>query len=120
MTSRAREVNMDRLYIVVRADLAPGAQIAQSCHALRAFVEAYPELDRAWHAAGGNLVVLSVPEERDLAELYVWATGAEELAGAWFREEDFGDELTAIALEGRAKPLLRALPLALRSCPIAA
>lgn len=104
---------MERLYVVVRSDLPAGAQIAQSCHALRAFVEAHPDLDRAWHAAGGNLVCLSVPCELDLLELLGQAR-REGLRFAWFDEVDFGSSLTAIALEAKAKRLLRPLPLALR------
>jgi len=105
---------MDRLYIVTRADLPAGAQLAQSCHALRAFVEHYPELDAAWHAAGGNLVCLSVPDERELDALHAAASRA-SLAVSGFWEEDLGDQLTALALEGSAKRLLRSLPLALRA-----
>lgn len=106
---------MDRLYIVTRADLPAGAQIAQSCHALRAFVEAHPEIDRAWHTAGGNLVCLSVADERDLSELLADAMHGELLAVAGFWEQDFDGELTAIALEGRARRLVSSLPLALRA-----
>lgn len=103
---------MERLYVVTRADLSPGAQIAQSCHALRAFVEKHPELDQAWHRAGGNLVCLSVPDERELYNL-LYDADSLDLALAGFCEEDLGNQLTALALEGRAKRLLRALPLAL-------
>lgn len=106
---------MDRLYIVTRADLPPGAQIAQSCHALRAFVELHPELDLAWHEAGGNLVVLSVENERALERLYTHAVDVEGLAGASFCEQDYADALTAVALEGSAQKLLSSLPLALRA-----
>jgi hypothetical protein len=101
---------MERLYIVVRRDLPAGAQAAQSCHALRAFVGAHPDLDRAWHEAGGNLVCLSATDERALEGLLAEASG---LATAAFREQDLGGELTAIALEARAKKILRPLPLAL-------
>ena len=45
---------MEKLYIIVRRDLAPGAQCAQSCHAMHAFVNEHPALD-----ADCNLVVLS-------------------------------------------------------------
>lgn len=103
---------MERLYIVTRADLPAGAQIAQSCHALRAFVESHPELDRAWHAAGGNLVCLSVTDEQELHTILVAAQGR-QYATASFHENDFGGALTAVALEARAKPLLRPLRLAL-------
>jgi hypothetical protein len=38
----------NKLYIITRSDLPPGARCAQSCHALRAFVEAHPVVDRSW------------------------------------------------------------------------
>ncbi len=105
---------MERLYIVTRADLPPGAQIAQSCHALRAFVDHYPELDAAWHAAGGNLVCLSVADEGALDALHE-AASAGGLAVSGFWEQDMGDTLTGLAIESRAKKLVRPLKLALRA-----
>jgi peptidyl-tRNA hydrolase len=110
---------MDRLYIVTRSDLPPGAEVAQSCHALRAFVAAQPELDAAWHAAGGNLVCLSVPAEDELERLLARA-GADGVRSAEFREVDFGGQLTAIALEASARTLVSSLPLALRPARAAA
>ena len=57
---------MQRLYVVVRADLAPGAQLAQSCHALSAFAHQYRAEHEAWQSGEQNLVVLSVPDENAL------------------------------------------------------
>jgi hypothetical protein len=54
---------MTKLYIIVRADLPAGAQCAQSCHALRAFIDAYPALDQAWHSGSNNIVILQTPSE---------------------------------------------------------
>lgn len=34
---------MEKLYIIVRADLPAGAQVAQSCHAMRLFVHEHPD-----------------------------------------------------------------------------
>lgn len=104
---------MDRLYVIVRADLPAGLQMAQACHALRAFVEAHPDVDAQWHRdGGGNLVVLHARDEAHAAELEQRATGA-SLACARFVEPDLGGQLTAIAMCGqRARRLLASLPLA--------
>lgn len=104
---------MDRLYVIVRADLAPGAQLAQSCHALSAFAHLYRADHDAWQANDQNLVVLSVESESALGELLrgVVAAGAKTAA---FHEPDFGNQLTAFAVSGDAARLLSSLPLALR------
>lgn len=103
---------MNRLYIVVREDLPPGLQIAQSCHALRTFAADYPELDAAWYANGNNIVVLRVADERTLVtlghDLY-----DQNVRVSYFTEPDLDDETTAIACEESAKPFLRRLQLAL-------
>jgi len=95
------------LYVVVRGDLPPGLQMAQACHAVREWEHAF------LHAVtNGNLIVLSVPGLPELAALKERGDG--QTAVVPFYEPDIGGELTAIALVGgRAKPLLRKLPLAL-------
>ncbi len=105
---------MEKLYIVVRRDLKPGAQCAQSCHALSAFACAYPDLHRDWHTNGQNLVVLSV---RDIGELMLVYENAVRsgLPRVAFSEPDFGGVATAIALGGDARPIVSSLPLALRA-----
>jgi peptidyl-tRNA hydrolase len=109
---------MEKLYVVVRRDLEPGAQLAQSCHALSAFAVAHPELHRDWHTGGQNLVVLSVADESEL--LILFARAALLVPAAGFHEPDFGGTLTAIALGADARPLVSSLPLALRACRAAA
>lgn len=105
---------MEKLYIVTRSDLAPGARLAQSCHALRAFVAAHPELDRQWYAGSESTIVcLEAEHEASLTELAKNATAA-GFAVATFHEPDFGNELTAIGLEGNGWRLVSSLPLALR------
>ena len=101
----------DKLYIVVRADLGPGLKLPQACHALRAFVDEQPELEREWFLGANNLVVLEVPDEPALAALRA-RSEARGLRSAIFREPDLGDAVTALALEPRAKGLVRRLPLA--------
>ena len=106
---------MDRLYVVTRSDLAPGAQLAQSCHAVSAFAAAFPERHREWHERGQNLIVLAVPSERELDNLLESVGTKCGLACAPFYEPDFCDELTAFAAPGEAAKLLSSLPLALRA-----
>lgn len=109
---------MSKLYIVVRADLAPGAQVAQSCHALRLFGAEHPRIDEHWYRASNNLVCLSVADESELAALAAKAD-ALGLCCSLFREPDFDDEATALALEPEARCLVGHLALALR-LPLAA
>ena len=103
---------MERLYIVVRNDIAPGLQIAQSCHALRAFVERFPELDRAWHESSSNIVVVQCA---DMPELLCTRDElrAHGVPLAEFFEPDLGGQMTAIAVSGEAKRWLRRYSLAL-------
>lgn len=102
---------MDRLYVVVRADLSPGLKLAQACHALRLFAEEHPSVELAWYRGANNLVVLQVPDEAALAALGALSE-ARGLRLATFREPDLDGAVTALALEPRARALLRRLPLA--------
>jgi len=105
---------MEKLYIIVRNDIAPGLQIAQACHALREFVDAYPDLDRAWHTNHRNIVILQVPELSDLAALANEAD-AKAIPCSRFLEPDLGDQLTAIALAREGEKIVSTLPLALKA-----
>jgi peptidyl-tRNA hydrolase len=105
---------MKRLYVLIRADLAPGAQLAQSCHAVSAFAHQYRVEHDAWQAGEQNLVVLSVPSENALGEIMRRAM-EQNIRAAAFHEPDFGNELTACAFEGSVARLVSSLPLALRA-----
>lgn len=105
---------MEKLYLVVRADLHPGQQAVQACHAMREFAAEHPCVEVDWYVNSNHLALLSTPNERALLELVRKAT-RKQLKHSVFREPDRQGELTAIALEPRAKPLLRKLPLALSS-----
>ena len=109
---------MNRVYVVVRSDLDPGAQLAQSCHALSVFAHAYRAQHDAWQAGEQNLVVLAVPSENALGELVRRAMGQGVLCAA-FHEPDFGNQLTACAFSGDVAKLVSSLPLALKGarCP---
>jgi hypothetical protein len=100
---------MTKLYIIVRNDLRPGLQLAQSVHALAAFERAFPERYRAWVTGANNIVCLQVPNEAALQALLDINDG--EAVG--FHEPDVGDQLTAIAVSERGVQLAE-LPLALR------
>lgn len=103
-----------KLYIVIRSDLPPGAQAAQACHGLMSFVMAHPVIARYWHLKSNNLVVLQVPSEECLLHL---ASRAEEVGveHSVFREPDFDNTVTAVALEPAGRALVSNLPLALRA-----
>ena len=110
---------MEKLYVIVRSDLAPGAQIAQSCHAVGAFALAHPETYRAWLTGQSNIVCLNAPDENELAHL-LYEAECRGISLAMFREPDFGESLTAIALGDGASKLTSRLPLALRAPKLAA
>lgn len=103
---------MKRLYLVVRADLSPGQQAVQACHALREFVEEHPDADREWFRESQTLVLLSVPDERALARLGVKAVRA-GVPHSCFREPDLNDSMTAIAIAPSGARLCKRFPLAL-------
>lgn len=103
---------MNKLYIVVRGDLKPGLQVAQSCHALRLFSEEHPEEDRRWYDDSNNLVVLQVPSKECLAEL-AYNAQKSGVRLSCFKEPDLQNELTAVALDAAARKLVQQLPLAL-------
>jgi peptidyl-tRNA hydrolase len=96
---------------VVRADLAPGLQAAQACHALRLFSAEHPDEDRAWYEGSNNLVLLQVPDEEALLGLNERANGTPR---SLFKEPDVGDEATALAIGPSGRRLISNLPLLLR------
>lgn len=97
----------DRLYVVVRADLPIGLQMAQLGHAAYRFGVVFPNFD-----VGENIVILHAKDEFQLAMLIAKASFAAPLRMTAFFEPDVGGELTAAAFEGKAKKILRSLPLA--------
>jgi len=103
---------IDRLYIVVREDLHPGAQLAQGLHAFRDFVEAHGDVELTWYRTSNTIVALSVPDEEALLQLRE-KLERRRLKYALFREPDFDDEATALAIEPKGKGACRGLRLAL-------
>lgn len=101
----------DKLYIVTRANLPPGAQVAQACHAALAFSAEHGEHSR-W--ASATLAVLAADSETTLEGLCENAS-RRGLRLSTFREPDMADALTAIAIEPSAltRRLCSRFPLAL-------
>jgi peptidyl-tRNA hydrolase len=102
-----------KMYVIARADLDPGMQLAQSCHALRLFTAEHPALDREWYEESNNLVCLAVPDEKALKALCRSAESA-GVPYSRFHEPDLGNSLTAVALAPAGTGLVGSLPLALR------
>ncbi len=105
---------MNRLFLVVRADIPPGLQASQLVHASCEFAFERPSEYAQWFKESKNVVLLQVPDEPTLIELWqrVKSFGLEASAG--FREPDLSDELTAVAFGDEAQRYLSSLPLALR------
>lgn len=110
---------MRKLFIVVRSDLKPGAQLAQSCHALSSFAAEHREAFAAWQSGASNLVCLQVPGRTELAQLLLAAIDS-GIPTSSFHEPDFGNELTACAFGESAWRMLSSLPLALRQHSVSA
>jgi len=101
---------MERLYVVVRADLPAGAQLAQAVHAGIAFALRNWWRAARWFIRSNNLAVLAARAEAHLAVLISKAPGPRiELRGP-----DLKESLSAVAFGGDVQKLFSSLPLALR------
>lgn len=105
---------MERLYVVTRSDLTPGAQGTQSQHAVSEYAVRHPDRHREWHTTGQNLIWLAVRDLDALEELLSLLEDECRIECAAFFEPDFGDQLTAFAVGGEAARRLSSLPCALR------
>lgn len=106
---------MQRIYVVVRGDLAAGDQLAQAVHAATSFALAHTSACRAWQATENNVVVLAATDEGHLDALRMRLAEQVDRRVA-VHEPDLGWSLTAIAFEGTpiAAKMVASLPLALR------
>jgi len=100
---------------VTRKDLQPGAQIAQSCHVAIAFCMEHPEVERLWYEVSNYIAVLVVNNESELRKLIDRAE-RNGVQFSIFREPDFDNQITAIAIEpgDRGRRLCSSFPLALK------
>lgn len=103
------------MYIAVRADLAPGQQLAQSTHAAFEFAVDFPSLTEVWRRTSNFLVVVRVRDEDVLLEL-ANSAAAFDIKHTVVREPDYCDTVTAVALEPgeKAAKLCAEYPLALK------
>jgi hypothetical protein len=105
---------MKKLYVIVRADLPPGLQLAQSCHALRQFAAEHPTLDKEWFEDSNNLVCLQVPNQGALEALALSMQHDGFKGFSRFTEPDLDHALTAIAVHDSGKSYVGHLRLALK------
>lgn len=102
-----------KLYLVTREDLSPAQQAVQAAHALTEYLIQHREGASSWYSSSNTIALLSVPTEESLSILAHKARRKGFMISE-FREPDRLDELTAVAFEPKAKPLLRNIQLALR------
>lgn len=104
-----------KLYVVTRRDLSPGAQAVQGMHALVEFQYEYRDHAAEWHAESNTLCFLAVPDEKALNEL-CGLLHQLDIRHSMFREPDMSYALTAVAIEAtdQAMETVRPLKTALR------
>lgn len=105
-----------RLYLVGRADLAPGLRAAQAGHAAFAFALEHPQAMRQWN--NNYLIMLEVEDLRSLRRFLTHTQLAGLTTSTW-HEPDLDDQLTAIAIapSEASQALCSGLPLMHKSCP---
>lgn len=89
---------ISKLYVVVRQDLSPGAQIAQSLHAFREYVREHPESEKNWYLSSNTIVILGCYDEHEL-RLLVRDGKKRGLKVSVFEEPDFEFAMTAATFE---------------------
>lgn len=103
----------EKLFVLVREDLPPGARISQAIHATDAFRDAHPEIHEKWHRESNTLAILLV---RDVEHLLALKERAEvrEISLAIFEEPDIAWQPTAMVLAPgpSSRNLIAKLPLA--------
>ena len=106
--------NKDKLYIVTRRDLKPGAQIAQSLHAFREFIEHHHLIEDEWYRNSNHIVILAAQDEVALYHL-IDRLNLKNIKYSTFKEPDFNHSLTAIAISPgiNSVDICKNLPLAL-------
>lgn len=102
-----------KLFIVLRADMPPGAMVCQAVHAARQYAEDHPFIESQWWRQSNTLAVLEAPVE-ELHEMEA-AARARGITCSRFVEPDWAPEgtVTALVLGPDGKSLTRDLKLAL-------
>lgn len=86
-----------KMYVLVRQDITPGYQIAQSIHAKDKFTHDYPKAEEKWYISSNTIVVLGVADEDEL-KLFDFLAQHQGLKRSMFYEPDI-DQYTALAIE---------------------
>lgn len=110
-----KDTQVDKLYVIVRGDIPPGLQIAQSCHVCFEFQKNHIELTKLWNEESNYIVILSCKDEEAINKL-IHKAERKNIRFSIFREPDLDNQITAIALEPtkRSKRICSSLPLAMR------
>jgi peptidyl-tRNA hydrolase len=111
-----QDLEHDKLYLAVRADLVPGLAAAQAVHAALQFQQQHPDVVMPWMRDSQFLVIVSVSDEIALIGLASRALEAGIDVSTW-HEPDMADSATAVALQpgAVARRLCASLPLHGRS-----
>jgi peptidyl-tRNA hydrolase len=104
----------DKLYLVARGDLPPGARASQLAHAMAEAWAGAPDQARRWFGESNTVVLLEVPDEPALRAL---SRKLSDRVTPHLRvfEPDLDDAMTALAVVAPPPPgrtALRKLPLA--------
>lgn len=103
---------MEKVYVVGRADLAPGLRAAQMLHAFHTWVVENPEPEMKWRKESNTIVMLEVPDRKALLDLYHRCLDRSEPGWEFWCEPDLKNEMTAICLGPSHKALAQPLKLA--------
>ena len=102
----------DKLFIVVRSDLAPGPQAVQGMHAMRQFIAEFPKTEQEWFEVSNHIAFLKVDDEIALLKM-VDRLSRKGMRVSMFREPDLDDSTTAFATDSDSREYLLHLKLAL-------
>ena len=103
----------DKLYILIREDLSPGAKLAQACHGMRQWSQDHPERDQQWFQESNTVAILGLKDSTHLRKIHKKAESL-GIPHAIFHEPDMDNEPTCLVL-GPApltRKLTKNLPLA--------
>lgn len=105
--------NNQKLRIVTVRDIHPGAQLAQSAHAMSQFAVEHPAKFKDWYKNSQYVACLSIEDEKSLLAL-AEKLRARGIAVSVFREPDYNHKATSIAIEAcdQARKLTSNLRLA--------
>lgn len=82
--------------------MAPGQILAQAVHAAFTFSEDHPYLTREWLTISNYICILEADGEEELNKLLERAS-QEEIISSAFREPDYDNSLTAVAIQPGSK-----------------